>query len=169
MFGPNAKHEVEISITAVQTDQGVKNLVFKEGEDFSLEVFLYSIVHIYLPFARKQAVSLYFGRNVRTRLRVAISEVSGPPVFHIKAGAFSQVSCPRTQQANLPACFPQSPLNAERQAGKLWISFFKVFCYDSTRGMNPKSTEREADALTSTSSRWLKLLAVEKMVECTML
>ena len=45
------------------------------------------IVHIYPPFTRKRFVSLYFGREVRTRLGVAISEMSGPPVFHIKAGA----------------------------------------------------------------------------------
>ena len=45
------------------------------------------IVHIYPPFMRKQIVSLYFGRDVRTRLGVAISEVSGPPVFLVKAGA----------------------------------------------------------------------------------
>ena len=57
--------------------------------------------------------------------------------------------CPRTQQANLPACSPQPPLNAERQAGKLWIPFFKVFWYDSTREMNPRSTDCEADALTT--------------------
>ena len=61
--------------------------------------------------------------------------------------------CPRTQQASLPACSPQPPLNAERQAGKLWIPFFKVFWYDSTRGMNPRSTDCEADALTTTPSR----------------
>ena len=78
-------------------------------------------VHIYPPFTRKRIVLLYFGRNVRTRLGVAIFEVSGPPVFHIKAGA----------------CSLQPPINAERQAGKLWIPFFKVFWYDSTRGMNP--------------------------------
>ena len=52
-----------------------------------LNVVLYCIVHIYPPFTRKLIVSLYFGRCVRTRLGVAISEVSGPPVFHIKAGA----------------------------------------------------------------------------------
>ena len=32
--------------------------------------------------------------------------MSGPPVFHIKAGASRSVPCPRTQQANLPACSP---------------------------------------------------------------
>ena len=36
-----------------------------------------------------------------------------------------QVPCPRTQQANLPACSPQSSLNAERQAGKQQIPFLK--------------------------------------------
>ena len=44
---------------------------------------------------------------------------TGPPVFHIKVGAFRKVSCPRTQQANSPACSSQPPLNAERQTGKL--------------------------------------------------
>ena len=47
----------------------------------------FCIVHLYPPFTRKRIVSLYFGLDVRTRLGVAISEVSGPPVFHIKAGA----------------------------------------------------------------------------------
>ena len=70
-----------------------------------------------------------------------------------KGGASSEVPCPRTQQANLPACSPQPSLNAERQAGKLRMPFFKVFRYDSTRGMNPKSTDCEADALTTTPSR----------------
>ena len=63
--------------------------------------------------------------------------------------------CPRTQQANLPACSPHYPLNPERQAGMLWIPFFKVFWYDSTRGMNSRPTDCEADALTTTPSRWL--------------
>ena len=61
--------------------------------------------------------------------------------------------CPRTQQANLPACSPQPSLNAERQAGMLRMPFFKVFWYDSTRGMNPRSTDCEAGALTTTPSR----------------
>ena len=46
------------------------------------------ICHIYPPFTRKRIVSLYFGRDVRTRLGVATSEGSGPPVFHIKAGSY---------------------------------------------------------------------------------
>ena len=74
------------------------------------------IVHIYPPFTRKRIVSLYFGRDVRTRLGVAISEMSGPPVFHIKAEASRYVPYPRAQQANLPACFLQPHINAERQA-----------------------------------------------------
>ena len=105
--------------------------------------FLYLFI-FYSPFTRKRIVSLYFGRDVRTRLGVAIFEVSGPPVFHIKAEASRQVPCPRTQQANVPACSPQPPINAERQAGKLWIPFFKVFWYDSTRGMNPLPTAKRA-------------------------
>ena len=44
------------------------------------------ICHIYPPFTRKRIVSLYFGREVRTRLGVAFFEVYGSPVFHIKVG-----------------------------------------------------------------------------------
>ena len=40
----------------------------------------------YPPFTRKRIVSLYFGREVRTRLGVAFFEVYGSPVFHIKVG-----------------------------------------------------------------------------------
>ena len=43
--------------------------------------------HIYPSFTRKRIVSLYFGWDDRTRLGVAICDMSGPPVFHIKAGA----------------------------------------------------------------------------------
>ena len=46
--------------------------------------FFVFIYHIYPPFTRKRIVLLCFGRNVRTRLEVAISEVFGLPVFHIK-------------------------------------------------------------------------------------
>ena len=60
--------------------------------------------------------------------------------------------CPRTQQANLLACSPQPPINAERQAGKLWIPF-KSFGMTRQGEMNPGSTDCEADALTTTPSR----------------
>ena len=36
-----------------------------------------------------------------------------------EGGASRKVPCPRTQQANLPACSPHYPYFAERQAGKL--------------------------------------------------
>ena len=60
---------------------------------------------------------------------------------------------------NLPACSPQPFINAEREAEKLRIPLFKVFRYDSTMGMNPKSTDCEADALTTKPSRQIKNIA----------
>ena len=44
------------------------------------------IVHIYSLFTRKRIVSLSFGRDVRTRLGVAISEVFETPVLNITVG-----------------------------------------------------------------------------------
>ena len=55
--------------------------------------FLFIVVHVYSSFTRKQIVLLCFGRDVRTRLGVAIFEVFGPPVFHIKMGASGKVPC----------------------------------------------------------------------------
>ena len=51
-----------------------------------LEHPAYFFYHIYPLFTRKRIVSSCFERYVRTRLGVAISEVSGPLVFHIKVG-----------------------------------------------------------------------------------
>ena len=55
-------------------------------KEIILFLFFCFICHIYPPFTRKRIVSLYFGRDVRTRLGVAFFEVYGPPVFHIKVG-----------------------------------------------------------------------------------
>ena len=52
-----------------------------------LMLIFFLFVHIYPTFTRKRIVSLYFEWDVRTRFGVAIFEVSGPPVFHVKAEA----------------------------------------------------------------------------------
>ena len=49
--------------------------------------------------------------------------------------------------------FSTTSLNAEHQTGKLQIPFLKVFWYDSTREINPRSTDCKADALTTTPTR----------------
>ena len=54
--------------------------------------------------------------------------------------------------SELTACSPQPPLITGRQAEKLWIPFFKVFWYDQTRGFNPRFTNCEVDAPTTTPS-----------------
>ena len=66
-------------ITSEYVSAGISNLLNAVHQFF----FTY---HIYLPFTRKQIVSICFGRYVRTRFRVAIYNVSGPPVFHMKMG-----------------------------------------------------------------------------------
>ena len=73
------------SLKCVLHDNGNKFSFVSIG--YSVIFFCICIVHVYHPFTRKQIVSLYFGREVRTRLGVAISEMSGPPVFYIKARA----------------------------------------------------------------------------------
>ena len=53
---------------------------------------------------------------------------------------------PTAQQANLPACSPHYPINAERQAGKAVNTNFKVI--GLTRlGIKPESTAQETGAL----------------------
>ena len=67
-----------------------------------------------------------------------------------EGGGVSLSVFPKDTTRNFPACSPQPPLNAERQVGKLRMPFFKAFWYDSTRGLNPRSTDCEADPLTTT-------------------
>ena len=63
----------------------LENIGFSLTISWNTECFSF-ICLIFLPLKRKRIVSLHFGRDVRTRLGIAISEVSGPLVFHIKAG-----------------------------------------------------------------------------------
>ena len=72
-------------VTYFKEKQGYKEIGSKENT--FLKFFLFCIVRIYPPFTRKQITLLYSGRDVRIGLGVAISEVSGPSVFHIKMGA----------------------------------------------------------------------------------
>ena len=140
-------------IHAIGTSSGIDLLKSSNVTQSGMNLLFCFIFHIYPPFTRKRIVSLYFGREVRTRLGVAFFEVYGPPVFHIKVGR--PVKC-LAQGHNKRTCrlvLYNLPINAERQEGKLRMPFFKVFWYDSTRGMNPRSTDCEADALTTTPSR----------------
>ena len=103
---------------------------------------------------RAQKSELYryvFGRYVRNRLGVAISELSRPPVSHIKVGV-PLGDLPKDTTSELAglffSCSSQHSLDAEPQAGKQAIPFYKDFLYDSTKGMNPRSTDCKADAPT---------------------
>ena len=67
----------------------------------TLFVFFF-LYWIHFPFTRKRIISLYFGRYVRTRLGVAISEVSGPSVFYIKVGVSRGLVLPKDTTSTLP-------------------------------------------------------------------
>ena len=111
--------------------------------------FAISILH-----SRESELHRYvFGRYVRTRLEVAFSEVSEAPVFQIKVG--SPVKCLAQGHKKRTCWFvlhnlPQMP---SAKPGSYSLSFSKVCWYDSTKRMNSKSTDCEADAQTNTPSR----------------
>ena len=56
-----------------------------------------------------------------------------PSACHIKTETSRSVSCPRTQQANLPACSPRYPylLSAKLKSSEYSTIFFK--CFGMTR------------------------------------
>ena len=99
-------------------------------------------LHWVSDHARFASLQLDWGHHV--------GYIAWPPQYlcHKKMEASRQVSCPRTQQASLPACSPHSPYLLSAMQGRCTI--FKVFWYDSTREMNPRSTSCEADAPTTT-------------------
>ena len=63
---------------------------------------------------------------------------------------------PTPQHVNLPACSPQYPINAERQAGKLVNTNFTVIGL-TRHGINTQSTAAEADALATRPSELSKI------------
>ena len=116
-------------------------------------VFVFRFIcHIYPPFTRKRIVSLYLGREVRTRLGVAFFEVYGSPVFHVKVG--HPVKC-LAQGRNKRTCrlvlHNLSKIPNAKQ-GSCGYHFLKSFGMTQQGGMNPWSTDCEADALTTTPS-----------------
>ena len=111
------------------------------------------ICHIYPPFTRKRSVLLYFGREVRTRLGVTFFKVYGPPVCHIKVGRPDKCLAQGHNKRTCRLVLHNLLLMPSAKQGSCGCHFFKVFWYYSTRGMNPRSTDCEADALTTTPSR----------------
>ena len=60
--------------------------------------------------------------------------------FPRKGGGIQLSALPKNTTSKLAVLFSTTSFfNAERPAGKLWIPFFKVFWYDSTRRINPRS------------------------------
>ena len=79
-------HEEEVNGKLPILDVFVEKINPKNFFYFAIALYI-CIIHVYSPFARKGIVSRYSGRDVRTRLEVAIFEAYGPPVCHIKVGA----------------------------------------------------------------------------------
>ena len=124
-------------------------LVFKSC--LLLLLFFYFIRHIYFPFSRKRIVSLYFGRDVCTRLGVVISEVFAPFVFHLKVEASRYVPCPKNTTSELAGLFSTtSPKCQAPKQGSCEYHFLKSFGLTRHGDLNPRSTDCEADALTTT-------------------
>ena len=83
------------------------------------ELFVLSIIQEDVFSLRKSSCSV-------CESSVRLGCLVPPSVCHIKIKTSRQVLCLKIQQASFPACSHTIPIS-ERQAGKLRISFFKVF------------------------------------------
>ena len=84
----------------------IKNITLNFEEILIKNRFL----HIYPTLTRK--------RSMRCTSSIRSCQ---PSVYHTKMGESRWVFFPTAQRVNLPGCSPHWPINAERQAGKLWI------------------------------------------------
>ena len=89
------------------------------SSSFELFVVSFMLEDVYIGYT---ALALTLGLQVFSLTEATTTgRLLGPTpsVFQIKMEASRLVSCSRIQQASLPACSPQYPYFAERQAGKL--------------------------------------------------
>ena len=62
----------------------IELLEFKQNYFWDYIFFIFILFAIFILHSRES--ELYFARHICTHLGVAVFEVSGPPVFHIKMG-----------------------------------------------------------------------------------
>ena len=115
--------------------------------------------HICPPFTRKRIVSLFWTVSPHSLGSCYFRGVWTTCLPHKGGGP---VEC-LAQGHKKRACWlvlHNLPMIAKRQAGKLWIPFFKVFWYDSTREINPRPTDCDVDAQTTAPSHWMTIYVI---------
>ena len=80
-----------------------------------------------------------------------MSAVCEPPVFYTKVGPPRRMAC----ASNLVALFSITSLECRASSREAVNTILKSFCCDSSREINPRSTDREANSLTTTPLRRL--------------
>ena len=70
-----------------------------------------------------------------------------------KGGGVPLSALPKDTASELAGLFSTTSHKCRAPSREAIDTIFKVFWYDLTRGMNPRSTDCEADALTTTPSR----------------
>ena len=69
-----------------------------------------------------------------------------------KGGGIPLSALPKDTTSELAGLFSTTSPKCRTPSREVADTIFKVFWYDSTRGMNPRSTDCEADAITTTPS-----------------
>ena len=100
--------------------------------------FCFYLFAIFILHPRESEFYCYILAGGPHSLRSCHFEMSEPQEDRClphKGGSVPLSASRKDTTTNLPACSQQPPLNAERQAKKLWIPFLKLFWYESTRGI----------------------------------
>ena len=117
------------------------------------------ICHIYPPFMRKRCIAMFWTVSPHS-LGSCHFRVTCLP--H-KGGGVPLSALPKDTTSELAGLFSTISHKCRAPSREAVDTIFKVFSYDSTRGMNPRSTDCEAKALTTTPSRktWNKALHIK--------
>ena len=83
-----------------------------------------------------------------------------------KGGGVPLGVLPKDTTSDLAGLFSATSPQCRVPSRKAVSTIFKVFWYDSTRGLNPRSTDCEADALTTTPSRRWYCLVLSLILLC---
>ena len=129
---------------------GVKASVRTYRQNRALYAYFFILFAIFILHLRESELYRYIMDGTSALGWELPFAMSAPPVFHIKVEASRFSALPKDTTSNLAGLFSTTSPKYRAPSREGVDTILKLFWYDSTRGLNSRSTGCQADAPTTT-------------------